>query len=217
MSYEICVFDAAYASSKEAAAKSWDESTYWDTSRPDYERSARKWRIKEALMAFNPELTCTEPEVPPTGFLAKTFGKAPSNTRYLTVYLTTLGQPSSFEIYDQAIDIDLSWDPSADQVQDIVRDVWRHLEQLVQLGFGTLYDTERDVLLNLETDFDAVVQGYIKNLEFEDDDKPADVTAPSVTPAQDTVASAPLRAKPKTSDAPFAGNVEEAKPWWKLW
>jgi hypothetical protein len=217
MSYEICVFEAAYAGSKEAAAEAWNESSYWDTSRPDYERSARKWHIKDALMAFNPALTCSEPEAPPTGFLAKTFRKPPPDCRYLMVNLTTRGQSSSFEIYDQAVDIDLSWDASADEVQDIVREVWRHLEKLVQMGFGTIYDTERDVLLNLETDFDAVLQGYVKNLEFDDAEESASDPVPSVAVTQAAGLSVPREKQQPISDAPFAGNVEVAKPWWKLW
>ena len=217
MSYEICVFDAAFAASKEAAYEAWNESSYWDTSQLDYERSARKWRIKEGLMAFNPELTCTEPEAPPAGFLAKTFGKTPPECRYLMVYLTTQGELSSFEIYDQAVEIDLSWDAKADQVQDIVRDVWRHLEKLAQLGFSTIYDTERDVLLNLETDFDVVMLGYIKHLDFDDEDQASGKTKPSTAKVQDAGSPVTRAPRPPNPDTPFAGNVEEAKPWWKLW
>jgi hypothetical protein len=243
MSYEICAFDAAIASSKEAALEAWDDSSYWETSQLDYERSARKWRIKEALMAFNPALTCKEPKAPPTGFLAKVFGEAPSKRRYLSVNLMTGGECSTFDIYDQAVEIDLAWEAKADQVESIVRDVWRHLEKLSQSGFSTLYDTERDVLLNLETDFDVVMQGYIKNLELddEDDDESSGETSPGVTVIQDDGSSVPIQSggkpphakevtvpqdawssvprehKPQSPDTPFAGNVEEAKPWWKVW
>ena len=92
MSYEICAFDAAFASSKEAASAAWEESSYWETSQLDYGRSAHKWRIKEALLRFNPTLTCTEPQAPPAGFLAQAFGKSPPKCRYLSVYLTTRGE-----------------------------------------------------------------------------------------------------------------------------
>ena len=182
-----------------------------------WSKTIRNAGIKEALMAFNPELTCEEPQAPPTGFLAQAFSESPPKCRYLTVYLTTRGELSSFDIYDQAIEIDLAWEAKADQVEDVVRDVWRHLEQLSQLGFSTLYDTEREVLLNLETDFDVVMQGYIKNLDFDDKDKSSGATAPSVAVTEDAGPSVLWEQKPQSSDTPFAGNVEAAKPWWKLW
>jgi hypothetical protein len=241
MSYEICALDVAFAAGKEAASKVWDESSYWDTSQLDYERSARKWRTKEALMAFNPKLTCKEPKAPSTGFLAKIFSETPSKRRYLSVSLTTGDEATTFDIYDQAVDIDLAWDATPDQVEGIVRDVWRHLEKLSQLGFSTIYDTEREVLLNLETDFDVVMQGYIKNLELDDDDETSGVSTSPVVAIQDDASSVSLQSgsepphaegvtvpldarpsvprenKPQISDTPFAGNVEEAKPWWKFW
>ena len=97
------------------------------------------------------------------------------------------------------------------------------------------------MLLNLETDFDVVMQGYIKNLELDDEDESAGESSPAVTVTQDGASFVPLQSgskpphskgvtatkdagpsvprenKPQISDTPFAGNVEEAKPWWKLW
>jgi len=216
MSYEICAFDAAFASGKEAAFEAWDQGTYFDASLPDYDRSARKWRIKESLMAFNPELTCDEPKDPTQGFLAKVFSKPPSKHTYLTANLDMGDETASFDIFDHAVEIILPAEPETEQVQQIVRDMWRHLDKLSQLGFSTIYDAERDVLLNLATDFDVVVRGYIKNLDSDDDaeDAPAERALPQI---KNVNVSPPRENKPPPSAAPFAGNVDESKPWWKLW
>lgn len=220
MSYEICAFDAAFASGKDAALDAWDQGTYFDTSRLDYDRSARKWRIKEALMAFNPELTCKEPKEPAKGYLAKAFVKPPPERRCLIVYLHTGGEDTSLDIFDEAVEINLPFDAEAEQVNDIVRDMWRHLEKLSQLGFSTIYDAERDVLLNLETDFDVVVQDYRKNLEDGEETSVAKDAAVSNERAPQAASSA---ARPASSlelrdaNRPFAGNVGESKPWWKIW
>ena len=220
MSYDICVLDPAFAGDKAAASEAWDQGTYYDddASLPDSDRSARKWKIKDALLAFNPALTFNEPKAPATGILSSLFEKKKTERTYLTVNLLSAGLDTSFDIFDQAIEISLPWDAERENVEPIVRDLWRHLQQMPQLGLGTLYDTERDVLLNLGTDFDAVLQGYIKNLEFDDDDDgEAAASTPMAPQTHKANVSQPPANKPPSADAPFAGNVEDSKPWWKLW
>lgn len=219
MSYEICAFDSAVANSREAAFAAWDQSSYWDTSQADSERSARKWRIKEALQAFDPGLRCDdEPQVPATGFLAKAFSKAPKNRRYLNAYLEKDDEIiASFCILDQAVEIDLDWVDREDQIKEVVREVWRHLEKLSQLGFSTIYDTERDALINLEADFDVVLQNCLKIIDSEETDEAFNETAPSAAQKPDAGASVSQQPTPQVSAQPFAGNIAESKPWWKFW
>jgi len=207
MSYEICVFDPAYAADFDAAHTAWDQSSYWDVSRPDGDRSAHKWRVKEALLAFDGRLGWKEPEAPKSGFLAKIFSKPAPEKRCLHLYVAGGDEATTLDVFDQAVEINLPWYAKRDEAETLVRDLWRFLEHLSRSGWTTLYDTERNVLLDLATDFEAVLARYIKNLDFED------------------VADAPARAGGKASaSAPeqgtqpsgsFTGNLDEEKSWWK--
>jgi len=61
-------------------------------------------------------------------------------------------------------------------------------------------DTERAVMLNLEADFDAVVESYIQILDFDDN-----------------VSAAPPASGAGEQSKPFTGNIGVSKLWWKLW
>ncbi len=198
MSYEICVFDAAQVTTPEAAYSAWDQGAYADTSLPESERSASKWRIKDALLAFNPELVFVDPTLSSHGILRKLFHKPPPR-RNLNLSLDTHGRITSFIIFDDVVEIELPWDAQRDQVPGIVRDVWRHLDMLTQMGISMICDTERGVRLNLEADFDVVVEGYIKNLNFDDNE-------PAASPASAST----------EKSKPFTGNIGASKPWWKF-
>lgn len=224
MSYEICVIDSQLAATREAAYNLWNDSSYLDISQPASDRTARKWRTREALAAFNPQLEWAEPETPGTGVFAALFKKNPADEpRALTANLPVGDEGTSFWVFDQAVEIELPWSAESDQVEPIVRDVWRHLEKLSQLGLSTIYDTERDVMLNLDTDFDAVVQGYRKNLKDDDDDQNATPVAALHAdlgdhPVRgDGLPHASVADTPASSGQPFTGNLGSSKPWWKVW
>ena len=102
----------------------------------------------------------------------------------------------AFDVFDQGIEITLTWDLPRDKVDKHVRALWGCLEQLSASGWSTIYDTERNVMLNLETDFDAVAARYLENLG-PDEDAREPQAAPACKPA---VASA-------KHDKPFTGNV----------
>ena len=193
MGYELCVFEPSYAADREAALAAWDQSAYWDTSLPDHDRAAAKWRVKDALLAFDSKLLWIEPSAPKKpGFLAKLLGNAAPPQRCLKVYVETNDEGITFDVFDQAVEINLPWDTKEMDTRTVVRDLWRYLEHFSRTGWSTLYDTERDAVLNLETDFEAVLAGYIKNLEFDD--------------AAD--ASADARASAKAARGkPFTGNL----------
>jgi hypothetical protein len=210
MSYEIWAFDAAQVSTADAAGKAWEESTYENSSLPDHDRTARKWQIKDEVLAFNSALIFREPA--PKGLLSKLAADS-DETRYLVLCrppaVSTVdddGRGIDFCIYDQAIEIEFPWSAERDAVEGIVRDAWRHLEKLSQLGFGRFYDTERSTLLDLDADFDAVLKCYIENLELDEEDA-----------APEPLASGTGRSRPPDAEAPFSGNVVDSKPWWKLW
>ena len=217
MSYEIWAFDAARVATADAAGKAWEESTYENSSLPDHERTARKWQIKDELLAFNPELIFREPKA--KGLLSKLVSEDEDEKRYLVLCRPPAvssvdddGRGIDFCVYDQALEINLPWDVERGAVEAVMREAWRHLEKLSQLGFSTIYDSERYELLNLAGDFDAVVKRYIENLDFDDEGDP---------PAPSDVAFAVTKAPPgkQTPDThtPFSGNVADNKPWWKLW
>ena len=224
MSYEICVLDTPLASSREAACNAWNDTTYLDASRPASDQTARKWRTREALAAFNPRLEWTEPKKPVVGVFAALVKKRPAEeSRALTANLPVGEEGTTFWVFDQAVEIELPWSAQPDQVEPIVRDVWRHLEKLSQLGLSAIYDTERDVMLNLDTDFDAVVRRYRQNLADEDDDSSdAPVAAQRPGHGEPSAGNAGSQPTPATATRastaqPFTGNVSTHQPWWKLW
>ena len=217
MSYEFWAYDAAEVSTADAANKAWEESTYEDSSLPDHDRSARKWQIKDELLAFNSALIFRDPTT--QGHLSKHIADGDDAQRYLVLckppHVSTVdddGRGIDFFVYDRAIAIYLPWFAERGTVEAIVREAWRHLEKLSQMGFGSIYDTERSALLNFDTDFDAVVKHYIENLDFDGED---DAPATSATSKAGTDAAP--KSKPPEAEAPFTGNVTASKPWWKLW
>src|SRR6188768_3663739 len=117
MSYEFCVLQPDYAADSRAANTAWNDQNYWDTSLPVEDRAAAKWRLKESLMAFDSRLRSVEPKAPSTGFFAKWFSKPPPVQRCLHIYLEDGEQETSFDLFDQAIEITLPWDASRDQAE----------------------------------------------------------------------------------------------------
>ena len=200
MSYEICVLQPHYAADREAANTAWNDQSYWDTSLPGEDRSAAKWRHKDALMAFDNRLLWTEPKAPASGFFAKWFSKPPPVQRCVHIYLEDGEQETSFDLFDQAIEITLPWDASRDQPEKYVRLLWRYLEHLTASGWSTIYDTERDILLNLETDMEAVTARYLENLDPDEAESDGQSNASAVPPKPSTV--------PQKRDKPFTGNVD---------
>ncbi len=213
MSYEFSVLDSKLAPSREAAYAAWNDATYSEPSLPDHDRTARKWKTKDALLAFNDQLQFKEPDGKP-GLFGKLVNDGPPPK-----YLLLTGclaedadkHETNYHLFDSAIEVTLPWNPERSQVEAIVREVWRHLEALTRMGFGTVYDTERDVLLNFETDFEAVVERYIAIVEFDGEGEPPG--AESVA----TTAPLPQASLPATAGEPFSGNVPAGKPWWKVW
>jgi len=198
--YEICVFEPHYAADRDTAYAAWNDEKYWATSLPEGERTAKKWRVKDLLLAFDNRLRWREPEAPKTGFFAKWFSKPPSIRHSLYVNLEDDRGEIAFDLFDNAIEIALLWQAPHDEVKDQVRAVWKYLEQLSASGWSTIYDTERDVLLNLQTDFDAVVARYLENLV-------ADETA-RVGAKASTAAARPAATDSPRPDKPFTGNVD---------
>jgi hypothetical protein len=214
MSYELCVIDTQLAATREAAYNTWNDTGYLDRSQPAADRTARKWRTREALAAFNPQLEWTEPKAPGTGVFAALVKKKPEDEpRALTASLPAGDEGTTFWIFDQAVEIELPWSAEPDQLESIVRDVWRHLEKLSQLGLSTIYDTERDVMLNLDADFDAVVQRYRENLKDDDDDE----TGMPVAAPHAGAGEHPAAATQTPDGQAFTGNVGTGRPWWKVW
>ncbi|MEQ1774097.1 MAG: hypothetical protein ABL891_09995 [Burkholderiales bacterium] len=200
MSYELCVLQPGYAADREAAYTAWNDQDYWDASLPVEDRTAAKWRVKDALMAFDSRLHCVEPKAPSTGFFAKWFSKPPPVQRCLHVYLEDGEQETSFDIFDQAIEITLPWDSPRNETEKHVRLLWRYLEHLSASGWSTIYDTERDVLLDLKTDFEMVMARYLKNLGTDEETDSGPVASPA--------APKPASAGGRKRDKPFTGNVD---------
>jgi hypothetical protein len=194
MSYELCVFQPGYAADRDTAHALWNEEKYWASSPPDSDRSAAKWRTKDLLMGFDERLRWIEPEAPRTGLFAKWFGKPAPSRCYLHVYLDDDRGQTSFDLFDQAIEISLPWEAPNDEAQNHVRELWRILERLSAAGWSTIYDTERDVLLDLAKDAEAVTARYRENIGPDKD-------------ASDATPSKPAAGSPAKSDKPFTGNV----------
>lgn len=212
MSYGVCAFDPALVPLTRQAGDVWSDEHYHATSQPDTDLTARKWRIKEALLAFNPALVFFEPN-PPPGALARLFKTAPRQPTSLSLVLP-VGEDEEidFEIFDDAVEVELPYEAADDEARQCVEALWRHLHKISELGLSTLYDTERDTLLKLETDFDAVLQHYLDVLrERKDGDGVA--ATPSCADADVTPRAAPA----PQAQRPFTGNLEAPKPWWKIW
>lgn len=205
MSYEICVYQPQTAADRETASDIWNNERLWDMSLPDHDRSAPKWRVKDLLLAFDSRLKWTEPKAPKTGLFAKWFGKPAVVQHCLHMYLEDDYGETAIDLFDQGIEITLPWEPPRDEAEKHVRALWRYLECLSAAGWSTMYDTERDVLLNLDTDFEAVKARYLENLGPDDDDNAA---ASPVAASPSARASQPETAGGKKNDKPFTGNVE---------
>lgn len=215
MSYEICFLDPALAATHEAAVQACDALAYWDTSRPDHERSARKWQVSDALLKFNPDMLRMDATDPQQG--AGWFGKIkddpPEDRRYLLMSLVHGGVVTNFSVFDQAVEVNLAYDAAIEDARAVAQEAWRHLRVLVELGFSTVFDTERNVLLDLDADFETVVRGYIANLKHD-----AEVDAADVAAERALNAAKAATTKPPAAEQPFTGNVEtvKKKPWWKF-
>lgn len=218
MTYEFCVFDPVYAPDLATARAAWDVSRYHDDSQPDTQRDARKWQIKDALVAFNDRMQFMEPKAPTGGLLGEMkSGDEPQPYLLLCDWQREDGEHcTNYHVYDQAVEVSLPWEPPADVAPTVMREAWRHLEYLSRQGLAVIYDTERDVLLDLGSDFDSVMEKYRQNIAADhgapdEEAEPADALAHSGV--QSEVAAAPM-----TADKPFTGNVAaEHKPWWKIW
>lgn len=219
MTYEFCVFDLAYAPDLDAARKSWDVTRYHDDSQPDFQREARKWQIKDALAAFNENLQFMAPKPPPGGLLGKLKSGDEPQPYLLLCAWHAAGDGeycTDYHVYDQAVEVSLPWEAPADVAQAVMREAWRHLEHLSRQGWNVIYDTERDALLDLASDFDAVMQKYLRNIESDIDARESEAE-PAAAPARDGP-QADVAAAPIAADQPFTGNVSQArKPWWKVW
>src|SRR5262245_49995603 len=128
MSYELCVFEPDYAAGRDAAYAAWNEQKYWETSLPDGDRTARKWRVKDLLLAFDNRLRWKEPEAPKTGRFAKWFSRPALVQRCLHVYLEDDRGEMVFDLFDQAIEITLLWEVPRNEAEKPVRALWRALE-----------------------------------------------------------------------------------------
>lgn len=219
MTYEFCVFDPAYAPDLDAARKSWDVNRYHDDSSPDFQREARKWRIKDALVAFDAQLQFMEPKPPAGGVLGKLKSGDEPQPYLLLCHWHAAGDGeycTNYHVYDQAVEVSLPWEAPADVAQSATREAWRHLEQLSRQGWHVIYDTERDALLDLASDFEAVMEKYRQNLAA-DNDAPDAQVEPADVPARDRQQTH-AAAVPMAADQSFTGNVAaERKPWWKIW
>jgi hypothetical protein len=221
MSYEICALDPQLAQSREAAFKVWNDGNYYDSSVPATDRAAPKWRIKDALIASGTALIYDEPK-DEAGLLSGMLGKKKPPQNYLNVHTQT-DERTEYQVFDQAVEISLPWDAERENIERIVQELWRNLGKLQNAGFSTLYDTERDALLNIETDFELVLKGYRKNLAPDDEGESSATTSKtdradvSVPVSADTTPS-PASSQP-SANQPFTGNVDGAggKPWWKVW
>lgn len=200
MSHEICLYLPQLAADRETASDIWNNERLWDTSLPDHDRSAPKWRAKDLLLAHDNRLQLMEPQAPKTGLFAKWFSKPAPPQRHLHLYIDYDYGRTTFDVFDQGIEITLPWESPRDEVEDHVRALWRFLEHLSASGWSTIYDTERDVLLNLETDFEAVVARYREILGA--DEAETDAAEPQAAPA-----SKPASPAVAKSDKPFTGNV----------
>ena len=200
MSYEVCVYLPQLAADRETASDLWNNERLWDTSLPDHDRSASKWRVKDLLAAHDNRLQWMEPQAPKTGLFAKWFGKPAVIQRHLHLYIDYDYGRMAFDVFDQGIEITLTWDLPRDKVDKHVRALWLCLEQLSASGWSTIYDTERNVILNLATDFDAVTARYLENIgPDEADESPPGSGASTANPVP--------KASPK-GDKPFTGNVD---------
>lgn len=222
MTYEILLLDPALAATREAAAAAHKASSCWHTSELDHARGARKWPISDALLKFNPDMERMEPTDPAqgSGWFGKIKGEQPEERRYLAMSLLHGDYITNFTVFDQAVEVEFAEGIEVSEAGDIAREVWRHLQALAQQGLTTVYDSERDVLLDLNADFETVLQGYIANLkldaEFDAADDAAERAMADATRAPDAppVAAA---GKPPPAHESFTGNVEaKKKPWWKF-
>jgi hypothetical protein len=203
MSYEICVFDPAYAGSREAAHAAWNDETYWGASLPDSDLTAVKWRMKDALMLFDDTLVFKEPEKPRSGLFARFFSKPPAVHRCLYINANDEGaEGASFGVFDHAIEINLPWFAERDEAEKHVRNLWRYLEHFSRSGWTTLYDTERNELLSLEADFDVVLARYLENLKDDDDSNEVDASVAAKPKAPSSATGNTAKDK-----KPFTGNV----------
>lgn len=219
MTYEICLLDPALAATLETASAVWNDSTYWETSLPAHDRAARKWRISDGLLAFNPRMQRMDPAEPAAGggWLGKLKGKPAEELRYHAVSLPHGEAITNFTVFDQAAEVEFAYNVDAKDARAIAQEAWRHLKALTDMGFTTLLDTERNVLLDLTTDFEAVVAGYLANLEIDGEVDAADAAAERAMRTEENRSAAPAADAAPSVGEPFTGNVEtKKKPWWKF-
>ncbi|MFN0058060.1 MAG: hypothetical protein ACKVX7_06350 [Planctomycetota bacterium] len=199
MSCEWVVFHSEFVKTLDAADEAYHQSAYHETSRPPGDKSARKWRLKDALVSTNPRLTHSEiVEV-----CDENSGVAETRP-CLSVEDWQNDESITFYLYDDAVEIHLPQCLEQSTPKVIVREALSYVDLFAREGFRIVFDAWEEVLIDPAKDMSALVARYEEALrEIAEEDAKA--------PPAPTITAKALTPSGLVDDEP------EQKPWWKFW
>lgn len=199
MSCEWVVFHSEFASTLDEADDAFNLSTYYETSHPPADESARKWKLRDALVAANPELQHDDK------FVVCDAETGVEETRpCLRVIDWEADDCIEFHVYDDAVEIRLPQALHEATPESVVREALSYVNLLAREGFSVALDAQEAVLIDPAKDLNALVARYTDTLKyFAEEDAKASIPTSTSAAAQ--------------TSSGLVDEAREHKPWWKIW
>ncbi len=193
MSFELYVFDSTRVGTVEEASELVATGAYFDASRPHSDRTARKWKIANRLVASHRHLRAEELDVTAMARLDKQAPEAfDAKHPYVPVGDPDGDDPIRFTVFDDVVEIYVEPPPDAATYGSVAERLHECLAGLAIHGLDLVFDPQQGGLLTPETDAAALAAAYRFACE-----------RPPRSPGNAAPAAA-AKAAPR-------------KPWWKLW
>lgn len=152
-------YDAHRILEKARAASRRRGENRWDPVDPSADEAKR--RVSGALVASLPVLRCVERDYRELA-RTKSITEDEARRRYRDLELSDIESGLQVLLFEDAAYITLPFDPeSQSNVEVRLRAAWTCLEVLAREGGFSTYDSQLGKILNLNTDFPAVLQGFL--------------------------------------------------------
>ncbi len=193
MSFELYVFDSTRVGTADEAREQVATGAYFDRSRPHSDRTARKWKIADRLVAGHRHLRAEEFDIPAMAKWEKQSPEAfDAKNAYVPVGDPDGGDPVRFTVFDDVVEIYVDPPPDTATFASVAERIRDYLAGLAMHGFDLVFDPQGDCLLASDADASVLAAAYRFACERppQPSGKPATAAASAETPG---------------------------KPWWKLW
>lgn len=192
MSFELYVFDSTRVGTVEEARELVASGAYFDVSRPHSDRTARKWKTANRLVASHRHLRAEEFDIPAMARWEKLAPEAfDAKNAYVPVGDPDGSDPVRFTVFDDVVEIYVEPPPETATFESVAESLRESLSGLAMHGMDLVFDPQGDRLLESDADATSIAAAY----RFACERPPQS----SGKPAAAAAAASP------------------GKPWWKLW